>query len=98
MKFESKLLTVCMLGLAAALPTLRDPEPSQSSLSAASAQGPDAVGSFALQRWGGDRIGGDKLARIDTRSGETWLVELDTEATAKANRPRYRWAAVEPAK
>ena len=54
MKFESKLLTVCMLGLAAALPTLRDPEPSQSSLSAASAQGPDAVGSFVLQRWGGD--------------------------------------------
>ena len=94
MKFESKFVTVCLLGLATAWTTLRDPAPAAPVLPSSPAQGPGAVGAFMLQRWGGDRIGGDKLARIDTRTGETWLAELDPGATEAAGWTRYRWASV----
>ena len=94
MKFGSKFVIVCLLAFATAWTTLRDPEPAAPALPSSPAQDPGAVGPFMLERWGGDRISGDKLARIDTRSGETWMVELDPGATEAAGLVRYRWVSV----
>ena len=96
MNIPVKTLTVGILALAAAYGTSRSPLPIVDEPSPMNT--PNVVGAFALQRWGGERIGGSQLARIDTRTGEAWLIELDVDETAAATRQRYRWVRVNPAK